>query len=628
MKLRKTYIMALKSKKGKKKRSATTKVEEGASKKSARRDPRETLNQFLKCDHYITLSIPKDLDKHTFKERLYAVLNKALCWQHGPVYEEWTEDNTGLVLGLARDNAFSTAEHLKAAAGGVIVGPDAESAEEVTAFHQLWGKSHCELRRFQDGHIRESIALSNPHGLAYFMLAKIKHLVGIHFESVSVHEHHLPTLFLSECLAASHRVVAIRNLVDLFCKDLRELSGSELPLRKVQATCNCMYGAAHNHTVPMGEPSKVATNKSGYLYLREKSNMAPPQTSSIQIQLEVTQKTKMSTAMFARLRMMYVLKLSELLQQKLKLTTMVQRDSVLYVIYKCTLFKITIPYPKNEEGEADKALKTLQEFLSGVCLRNTCFAGLRVLIHKWAAANYLSLSVPETTLDLLAAHVFVVTNEQTPSTIERGFLNFLNTLSFTDFEKTPLVLNEEECGDLAPFKWNFDNKRKSLPALCIITPQDPTNNWSCFTRDLEEPYLRRLVNCARLTLHSLMSASPPRTQDILDNLNAVSENNYDVLLHFKSLQVPLTKNPAVSTTGNDMKPSTCFPVIDYDPVGSFWQEARDSFGKEAQFYYNANALKMGIKLVGSRDDEAKAMLEDLQVIGKGLIKEVVWNISK
>ena len=50
-------------------------------------------------------------------------------------------------------------------------------------------------------------------------------------------------------------------------------------------------------------------NKDGNLHLREKSNMVPSKLNSLPVELEITQKSAMSSAMFARLKMAYAIKL-------------------------------------------------------------------------------------------------------------------------------------------------------------------------------------------------------------------------------------------------------------------------------------------------------------------------------
>jgi hypothetical protein len=82
-----------------------------------------------------------------------------------------------------------------------------------------------------------------------------------------------------------------------------------------------------------------------------------------------------------------------------------------------------------------------------------------------------------------------------------------------------------------------------------------------------------------------------------------------------------------------------FPVVGYDPVHNFIEEVRESFGTYVNLYFNRSAHIIGIKFVSPHANvEAKEtiapnkpvfdpllMVEDLKVLGKGLIKEIQTN---
>ena len=64
-----------------------------------------------------------------------------------------------------------------------------------------------------------------------------------------------------------------------------------------------------------------------------------------------------------------------------------------------------------------------------------------------------------------------------------------------------------------------------------------------------------------------------------------------------------------------------FPDVDYDPVKEFWTEIYQAFGAEVQFYFNTKLWRIGVKF--SDRNAMKTILEDIQIIGKDLIKEVI-----
>ena len=83
-------------------------------------------------------------------------------------------------------------------------------------------------------------------------------------------------------------------------------------------------------------------------------------------------------------------------------------------------------------------------------------------------------------------------------------------------------------------------------------------------------------------------------------------------------------------------------MVGYDPVQNFIEETHESFGTYVNLYFNRSAHTVGIKFVPhvNSNDEAKEsasivpnkpafdpalMVEDLKVLGKGLIKEIQTN---
>ena len=67
-----------------------------------------------------------------------------------------------------------------------------------------------------------------------------------------------------------------------------------------------------------------------------------------------------------------------------------------------------------------------------------------------------------------------------------------------------------------------------------------------------------------------------------------------------------------------------FPIVNYDPLTEFWNEINASFGKDVQFYCNMESCKIGMKFNASMDD-FKILEEDLKVMGKDVVKEIISN---
>jgi hypothetical protein len=112
-------------------------------------------------------------------------------------------------------------------------------------------------------------------------------------------------------------------------------------------------------------------------------------------------------------------------------------------------------------------------------------------------------------------------------------------------------------------------------------------------------------------------------------------------VHLKPLQIPSTKRH-VSSDDDKESSVVSFPVVGYDPVRNFIEEFRESFGTYVNLYFNRSAHTVGIKFVSHSNSNAEAkesasvapnkpafdpvlMVEDLKVLGKGLIKEIQTN---
>ncbi len=58
----------------------------------------------------------------------------------------------------------------------MLLGPPAGSAGEAAQFRRFWGESACQLRRLEDGAVRESVSISNPWGAERMAVAVVAHL--------------------------------------------------------------------------------------------------------------------------------------------------------------------------------------------------------------------------------------------------------------------------------------------------------------------------------------------------------------------------------------------------------------------------------------------------------------------
>ena len=200
-----------------------------------------------------------------------------------------------------------------------------------------------------------------------------------------------------------------------------------------------------------------------------------------------------------------------------------------------------------------------------------------------------------------------------PATVESAVLQFFNFLSFHDFDSSPLIVRGNTMGSVTPeerareaaFRATFSENRDSLPALAVLLPYGAA---TAVTKSLSKQNLRRLINLARQVLHAALS-TPSHTQL---NLAAMAEvmmkpcdlGIYDIVIQLKPLQVPSIKEnrrqteeeeePSVKKAKHEMPG---FLVVDFDPVGQFLDELRNSYRNFADFYYGRSAgAAVGVKL--------------------------------
>ena len=272
-------------------------------------DPLQKLQQIVASNYFVTVGNCSDAELINVQKFMKDHLKVSQI----SVIEE--EENSAKFLAFnAEIDLTNKSEHF-----GVIIGPNAEKEiDRVSDFYNLWGKSNCQLRRFQDGETYETVSLNNPSGMIYVILAKLNHLSKIHFPNLQMKFHSFNEDFRLQAMQSHEKLMEMRRIADEFCGKLRELSGfgSEIPLRKVEPISPCLYQGdlkQNYHVVKFNEESamgsKIAINKNGYFHLSEKSNMAPSKLNALDVELEITQKSTLSENMFARLKMAYAIKL-------------------------------------------------------------------------------------------------------------------------------------------------------------------------------------------------------------------------------------------------------------------------------------------------------------------------------
>ena len=265
----------------------------------------------------------------------------------------------------------------------------------------------CQLRRFQDGTIKEtvSIKVSSWGGYANdFVLDKIVHLVTVHFANVDIQvcrgtklliiltypvvtccfnslTLYLPPFIyfyyiigfkmtspLYDCISgsfkASKRNKQMRQSIQSFVSLLSECSTPELPIRKVTVAASCLHSGdelTHMQHKASNIPNHfwLKRNASGGDRLNElnlehqiaeKSKSIPMKYKPVPILMDITVKRSFSKELFTRLAQMHLIQLSHHLHSQNKLNSTIY-DGQLIVEYDHILFGITIQEPSKAVSE-------------------------------------------------------------------------------------------------------------------------------------------------------------------------------------------------------------------------------------------------------------------------------------
>ena len=154
-------------------------------------DPRSSagsLSTFLPCDLWITVRFADNAKRKKNKSAWDKFETKILsmAFMGGPeqtvprtdiVLRHWSDRQDTMLLGLKIPEAGGDERASHSVLMGPVAGPSCPIAK---SFRSLWGESACELRRLDDGSIRESVAIANPWGGAYFAAAVVAHLARVH----------------------------------------------------------------------------------------------------------------------------------------------------------------------------------------------------------------------------------------------------------------------------------------------------------------------------------------------------------------------------------------------------------------------------------------------------------------
>uniref|UniRef100_A0A7N5JW19 Nucleolar protein 6 n=1 Tax=Ailuropoda melanoleuca TaxID=9646 RepID=A0A7N5JW19_AILME len=547
------------------------------------------------------------------------------------------------------------------------LGPEANQPEAAD-FRQFWG-SRSELRRFQDGAIREAVVWEAASMAQKRLIPHqvVTHLLALHANIPDTCVHYvgglLDALIQSPKENSSTGEEALAAAVRCYDDLSRLLWGLEgLPL-----TVSAVQGAhpvlRYTEVFP---PTPVRPAYSFYEQLRERASLLPRpdkpcpayvEPMTVVCHLEGSGQWPQDAEAIRRVRAAFQLRLAELLTQQHGLqcrATATHTD----VLKDGFVFRVRVAYQRepqilremrSPEGmislrdtpaslrlERDtRHLPLLTSALHGLQQQHPAFSGAARLAKRWVRAQLLGEGFTDESLDLVVAALFLHPEPFTPpSSPQVGFLRFLFLVSTFDWKNNPLIVNlnnELTVEEQEEIRSGFLATRTQLPVMVIVTPQDRKN--SVWTQDGPSPQT---------------VFRPP-----LDM--------YDVLIRLSPRHIPRHRqavdSPAASFCRgllSEPGPSSLMPVLGYDPPQLYLAQLREAFGDLALFFYDQHGGEViGVlwkpssfqpqpfkasntkgRMVMSQGGElvmvpnVEAILEDLAVLGEGLVQAVEARSEK
>jgi len=372
-------------------------------------------------------------------------------------------------------------------------GPSAEDKNAASLFREFWGEK-ADLRRFNDGSIRESVVWSSEKDLIIQQI--IKYLLGKHVgaeASRSIHFHGIEAAgYLSSSQVESNTAQfqpLMKSFTDLE-RDLRGLENLPLALRHVFAADPALrYGSI---IPPLTAPQCAMALPANVIIQFEGSGRWPDD-------LEAIQRTKVA----------FLLKLGELLTESIPgISARVGLENEYHSFMNCSFldvlypsgaaFRIRIHHDREETlldrqlkdksiagPEREKignALKAYQrEFihkpshtqtLQTLCTRFPILSPTIRLTKKWFNSHLLACHVSHEVIELLVIRTFVQPYPwRAPSSPVVGFLRTLYFLSRWDWRSQPLIVNcngAMTSTDLENLTTRFEAWRKIDPAFSRV----------------------------------------------------------------------------------------------------------------------------------------------------------------
>lgn len=312
-------------------------------------------------------------------------------------------------------------------------------------------------------------------------------------------------------------------------------------------------------------------------------------------------------------------------------------------------------------------LPRLTSTLHGLQQQHPSFSTTARLAKRWVSAHMLNDYIHPVAIELLVASLYLSpAPSQAPCSGLSGFQRFLEFLSTFDWKTTPLLINlnnEFTVRDLAEIPTKFSSERSTLPLMFISTPLDKySNHWTKGSPTAN--ILNRLVLLATRSLDVIQQQILSDEKSDLQQVFRPSLGIYDVVIHLNDRQfarrhegLHVNEESPKINFGKNVDEDR-FPVINFDPPRLLLNELKSTFCDLCLFFYDNHGGKViGVlwkpsqlqpkefkvsrincsKVHTESSDKSgslmlvpnlDAVLEDIKIIGKGLITKIELKDKK
>ncbi|XP_055936772.1 nucleolar protein 6-like [Argiope bruennichi] len=505
-------------------------------------------------------------------------------------------------------------------------------------FQDFWGE-RSELRRFQDGTIREAVfwpattaaekrkvfACIITDILTRHINANPNHIVVNGSEVDCILE--IPDMILSSDFSpygtGEEAHMAIMQSFNALCKQLRNLNGLPLLIASVQGVSpSFRFSEVFPPLSVMHKNDPKVTYVDGHiLKLHEGSIGVPPYTPALKaiITLEGSGKWPDDVEALKRIKAEFHIEIAKLVSSQFSLMavpfithTDIFKDGFvfrievachkeIYLLKQVKTADGTLKIQENQQsrnlGIQTEILPKLNSILHGLHQQHNTFGTACRLAKRWISAQLKHGLMDDMAIELLVANLYIHPEPYTcPCSPQVAFIRFLNLLVTYDWATAPLVVNlnnELKKADIEEIYSTFTSQRSTLPPMVIATPYDKRG--SMWTKN--KPIALILKRIAILAEASLKTLEGILNKSLTSDIKAIFRpplESYDVVIYLKRNEVPRLRC-AVDVYTSDKLPvyepykqdrNELYPVVEYDPVQMYLEELRGNFGEFAFFLHD------------------------------------------